>query len=283
MALFPMPVFAILFAVSLLFCCIGFKRFIWFISVGYGLSAAGIGLALIVLQFVYKQFSVAFLLQGVLFVVYGVRLGGFLLIRELKNAGYKAKMQEIGVNAKTPIFVSVFMWLYCGVIYVFQAAGPCYRLANEATAPNAALWIGVAVSAVGIVLEAIADKQKSAQKAKNPNLPAMEGLFKLCRCPNYFGEILFWTGAFVSGIGAVQGTQWIIAVIGYVEIVGVMFSGAKRLETRHIKNYGKLKAYNAYADKTPILIPLLPIYHMTSPEKIAQEEAKKAAKKAAKK
>ena len=278
----PMPVFLILFIVSMVFCCIGFKRFIWFISVGYGLSAAGIGAAMFVMALIRGGSSVIFLIQCLLFVVYGVRLGGFLLARELKNAGYKAKMNEIGVNAKTPIFVSVFMWLYCGAIYLCQAGAACYRFANGFdAAPNAALYIGVAVSAIGIVLEAIADKQKSAQKAKNPKMPAMEGLFKMCRCPNYFGEILFWTGIIISGIGGVKGAQWIIAILGYVEIVGVMFSGAKRLETRHIKNYGSDPAYNAYADKTPILIPLLPIYHMTSAEAIARDEAKKAAKKAA--
>ena len=93
-------------------------------------------------------------------------------------------------------------------------------------------------------MEAVADKQKSEQKDKNPNMAATEGLFKLCRCPNYFGEILFWTGMFVAGFGAVSGLQWIVVIIGYIGIVGVMVSGAKRLETRHIKNYGSLPEYH---------------------------------------
>lgn len=280
MPLFKMPEFAILFAASLLFCCIGFKRFIWFISVGYGLSAAGIGLTLFIMSLVKGETSVIYLIQCVLVIVYGIRLGGFLLARELKNKSYQAKMDSIGMNTKTPIFVSFFMWLYCGFIYVCQAGTACYRLVNGfASQPNAAVYIGVIISAIGIILEAAADKQKSAQKGKNPGMPAMEGLFRLCRCPNYFGEILFWTGVFISGFGAVKGVQWIIAILGYVEIVGVMFSGAKRLETRHIKNYGDKPEYNAYADKTPILIPFLPLYHMTTPEKIKAEEEKKAAKK----
>ena len=63
----------------------------------------------------------------------------------------------------------------------------------------------------GICIEALADKQKSDAKKKNPNKPAMTGLYKYSRCPNYFGEILFWTGAIVSGIGALKGWQWLIA------------------------------------------------------------------------
>lgn len=275
-----MPEFAILFVVSLLFCCIGFKRFVWFMSVGYGLSAAGIGAALLVMALVKGQVSAIYLVSCALLVVYGVRLGGFLLVRELKNKSYQKKMNEIGMNAKTPIFVSAFMWLFCGFLYICQTAPACYRLMNGfAAQPNIWAYIGAVVSAVGIVLEATADKQKSAQKEKNPGMPAMEGLFRLCRCPNYFGEILFWTGVFLSGIGAVKGAQWIVAVFGYIVIFGIMLSGAKRLETRHIKNYGSKPEYNAYADKTPILIPFLPIYHVTTPEKIKAEEAKKAAKK----
>lgn len=279
MPLFKMPEFLILLIVSLALCCIGFKRFVWFMSIGYGLSAAGIGAALLVMALIRGDYSVIFLIQCLLFVIYGIRLGGFLLVRELKNKGYRAKLEEIGANTAPPIFVSIFMWIYCGAIYVCQAAGPCYRFANGfASKPNVCAYIGVAISAIGILLEATADKQKTAQKAKNPDMPAMEGLFKLCRCPNYFGEILFWTGNIISGIGAVQGAQWIVAIIGYVEIVGVMFSGAKRLEKRHIKNYGSKPEYNAYADKTPILIPFLPIYHMVKPG-----EEEKAVKKGGKK
>lgn len=275
MPLFKMPEFFILFIVSLVLCCVGFKRFVWFMSVGYGISAAGIGAALFVMALVKGEYSVIYLIQCLLFVVYGVRLGGFLLVRELKNKNYQSKMNEIGMNAAPPIFVSIFMWIYCGVIYVFQASAPVYRLVNGgAAAPNAFAYIGTVISAAGIILEALSDKQKSAQKAKNPGMPAMEGLFKMCRCPNYFGEILFWTGAFLSGIGIVNGAQWIIAVIGYVEIVFIMFSGAKRLEKRHIKNYGDKPEYNAYADHTPILIPLLPVYHMVKPG----EEDKKSGK-----
>lgn len=273
----------IVFIVSLLMCCMGFKKFVWFMSVGYGLSAAGIGATLLVMSLVRGQYSIIYLVQCVLFVVYGIRLGGFLLIRELKNDKYKAKLAEAGGEAKVPVFVAAVMWIFMGALYVAQASPAFYRLANGlAKAPNTAAYIGTAISAIGIVIEALSDKQKSAQKAKNPNMPAMEGLFKMCRCPNYFGEILFWTGVFVSGIGAVKSTQWVISTIGYVLIVFIMLSGAKRLETRHIKHYGKNAQYIAYADKTPLIIPLIPLYHMTSEEKIAAEEKAKAEKKAKK-
>ena len=265
--------------VSLLLCCIGFYRFVWFMSVGYGVSAAGIGLTMLIMSVAGGQFHWLYALQGVLFIVYGVRLGGFLLLRELKNARYREKMRQVGGDAKVPLFVAVCMWILCGVLYVAQSSGLVYRYFNgAAAAPDILMYIGCAISAAGIVIEATADRQKSAQKLTSPDMPAMKGLYRMCRCPNYFGEMLFWTGVFTSGITVFRGWQWLIAAIGYVAILFIMVSGAKRVEGRHIRNYGSKPEYQAYADHTPILIPLVPLYHMTTPEKLAAEEAAKKAK-----
>lgn len=267
--IFPNAIgFLIISIVSLALCAIGFKKLVWFMSIGYGIATAGIGLTLLIMSLTSGNISFLYIIQCLLLLVYGVRLGGFLLIRELKNEKYKAKLNEIGANTKVPFFAAFVIWVVCAALYVCQTSPAIYRLQNGfSKTTDIAFIIGLVISLAGIIIETVADKQKSAQKEKNPNLPAMEGLFKMCRCPNYFGEILFWTGIFVSGINAVQGTQWIIAICGYVGILGVMISGAKRLETRHIKNYGTLPEYNTYANKTPILIPLLPIYHLVSEKK----------------
>lgn len=265
------------FVVALVCCSIGFKRFIWFMSVGYGLASAGIGLTMLILSLM-KGFNFLFVVQCILFMVYGIRLGGFLLIRELKSESYRKKMNEIGVNMKAPFFASFIMWIMMSVMYVCQSAAPIYRLLNDSS-NNIFLTIGIIISLIGIIIEALSDKQKDEAKKKNPNMPAMDGLYKMCRCPNYFGEMLFWTGSIISGIGALIGKQWIIASVGYVLIIAIMMNGAKRVETRHIKNYGNKKEYNEYADKTPLIIPLIPLYHMTSKEKIMAKEAKKKEKK----
>lgn len=38
--------FLILFIIAMLISSIGFKKFVWFISIGYGFSIAGLGLAM---------------------------------------------------------------------------------------------------------------------------------------------------------------------------------------------------------------------------------------------
>ena len=86
------------------------------------------------------------------------------------------------------------------------------------------------------------------------------GLYRIVRCPNYLGEMIFWTGVLISGIGAVSGWQWIVVAIGYICIILVMFSGARRLEIRQNKNYGADPEYQKYGKTVPILLPFIPLY-----------------------
>ena len=43
-----MHLFLAMLVVALVFSSIGFKKYVWFISIGYGLSVAGIGAALLI-------------------------------------------------------------------------------------------------------------------------------------------------------------------------------------------------------------------------------------------
>jgi steroid 5-alpha reductase family enzyme len=255
----------IFFALSLLVCLCGFKKYVYFMSIGYGFSVAIIGAAMIVMSIIglYPAVSVAHYIQFALFIIYGFRLSGFLLIREIKNAAYRKTLAEAtGDESKMPIFVKVAMWLTMGVLYTAQTSGVAFRLFNGVDA-TVCQWVGIGISAFGILLEAIADQQKSKQKAERPDMVATKQLYKIVRCPNYFGEILFWTGVTVSALDCLQGVgQWITVIIAYILIVFIMFNGAQRLEKRQMARYGDNAEYKAYADKTPIIIPLLPIYHL---------------------
>lgn len=72
--------------------------------------------------------------------------------------------------------------------------------------------------------------------------------------------MIFRTGVVVSAIGAVSGWQWVIVAVGYIGIIFVMFSGARRLEIRQNKNYGKDPEYQKYVKSVPIMVPFIPLY-----------------------
>ncbi len=265
----PWSLLGIILAVCAVLCAVGFYKFVYFLSIGYGFAVAGGGIAIFIMSLINPTSAPVWLLavMAVLFVAYGVRLSGFLLVRELKNASFRktdvakdtlAKNDE----KKMPIFVLITIWVSVAVLYTAQVSPMLFRYVNESSDIILPI-IGVLISVFGLILESIADNQKSAQKKEDPNMVATKGLYKIVRCPNYLGEIIFWTGVFVSGITAYATVgQWIVAVLAYICIVFIMFNGAQRLEKRQMKRYGDDKAYNEYADKTPIIIPLLPIYHL---------------------
>ncbi|MBU3849463.1 MAG: hypothetical protein IAA16_02735 [Candidatus Treponema excrementipullorum] len=65
----------------------GWFKFLYFISVGYGFSVAGCGAVMLVLF--SGRMPPGCLLLCVLLIVYGCRLSGFLLFREIKSASYR--------------------------------------------------------------------------------------------------------------------------------------------------------------------------------------------------
>ena len=259
----------ILYLVCALLCAVGFYKFVYFLSVGYGLAVAGGSIAVLILYLTASSATPLWLvlLQALLFVVYGARLSGFLLIREFKNASFRktsVAKESLAKNdqKKMPVFVLFFIWIFVSALYVMQLSPMLFRWRNASTDLVLPL-IGMAISLGGLLLESAADRQKSAQKKRNPGMVATQGLYRLVRCPNYLGEIIFWTGVFVAGLSTYRGFgQWLFAVLAYAAIVYIMFNGAQRMEKRQMKQYGSKKEYRDYADKTPILLPFLPIYHL---------------------
>ena len=251
--------FWLLFAAAMLISSIGFKNYVWFISLGYGFSIAGEGLLMAILY--GKTLTAGTLICCLLFILYGCRLGGYLAVREFKSASYNKNMTG-EIKTDVPFGVKIAIWVTCAVLYVLQVLPVFYRLHNG-SGTTLWTWIGAAVMLFGIVFESAADIQKNAAKKINPKRFVDTGLYRIVRCPNYLGEILFWTGVFISGVTAyATAGQWITAVLAYICIVFIMFNGAQRLEKRQMARYGDDPAYNEYANKTPIIIPLLPIYHL---------------------
>ena len=249
----------IVLAVSLAAALVGFHNYIWFFSVGYGLAIAVIGAALAI--GFRGSINLPELLVCILLIVYGLRLAGYLLIREIKSPAYRKLLNpEIERSKRMPVGVKIALWLVCGLLYCLMTSPIYFRLNNGAPA-DFMLWTGFAVMVCGVILESIADLQKTAAKKKNSHRFVDTGLFRIVRCPNYLGELLIWTGMLLTGTTAMKGIlQWALALSGYVLIVWVMFSGARRLEIRQDKNYGNDPEYQRYVRTVPVILPLVPLY-----------------------
>lgn len=247
-----------------LVCCIssaiGFYKFVYFMSIGYGLAIAASSLTML-LQ--YKD-SVTLLasMLCLLYIAYGLRLSSFLLIRELKQKAYRAMISKEFGDKPMPFFVKMVIWLACSSLYVAQISPVLYRLENRKEAFASAV-VGILIMLFALVLETIADRQKAKAKVHDPQRFCSTGLYRWVRCPNYLGEVLFWTGSLISGFGAlITGLQYIVAISGYLLLVYVMLSGAKRLEKRQNLRYQKDEEYQRYVQNTPILFPFIKLYSL---------------------
>jgi steroid 5-alpha reductase family enzyme len=63
--------------------------------------------------------------------------------------------------------------------------------------------------------------------------PCNAGVFSACRHPNYLGEVLFWSGAWMAGVSAYSSWQhWACSGLGLAGILGIMLGATQRLEKK---------------------------------------------------
>jgi steroid 5-alpha reductase family enzyme len=120
---------------------------------------------------------------------------------------------------------------------------------------------GAAVWLVGLLIEAVADAQKAAFRAKEENRGRFvaSGLWRYSRHPNYFGEMLVWWGLFVYTVPVLHGAAFAV-VIGpvFITLLLLFVSGIPPLERSADQKYGSDAAYRDYKRRTSILVPLPP-------------------------
>ena len=248
----------IIFIAVLIICLLGFKKYIWFISLGYGFSISIIGIMLLILF--RKVLNTSYIIASIVLICYGIRLGGFLAFRELKNSSYNKKIKnEIKEGKNMSLLIKIMLWISCSILYILMTSPVIYRFVNNSR-NDTCFTIGIIIASFGIIIESISDYQKNKSKKQNPNRFCDSGLFRIVRCPNYLGELIVWLGIFISGFTSLINWQWLISTIGFIGIVYIMFSGARRLELRQDRTYKNDEEYRKYIKKTPILIPLIPLY-----------------------
>ncbi|MFV0408109.1 MAG: DUF1295 domain-containing protein [Propioniciclava sp.] len=256
-----MPVmWGTLLGVAALVTALGFIKPVWFVSVGYGYTIAALAATTAVLG--WADLTVASVTHLVLLFAWGVRLSTFLVIRE-RQASYQQRPDAIE-SAGTRWGIRFVSWIGVALLYLAMFSPAVYVPSgdSEPTGTGAVVrWIGLAVLAVGLVIEVTADAQKQAAKRAEPSAFVRTGLFSWVRSPNYLGEILVWVGNLVAGAALLtDGWSLGIAVTGVLLLVLIMIGATRRLEWVQGRRYGDQEAFQSYIRTVPVLIPWVPIY-----------------------
>jgi steroid 5-alpha reductase family enzyme len=245
---------------------LGFKRVEYFVSLGY---AASITAQAIAFPLLYRDTIRDFaLLQSGLLLAYGLRLGIFIALRERVPSFQKQQAENTARGARVGGMLKVAIWVSVSVFYVLLFLPVLLTMSAQAGGlALASAPVGVVLMATGLGLEACADWQKSRFKKQNPSRFCDVGLYSVVRFPNYFGEMVFWLGVWVSATPTYRTLPaWVLGSLGFLFIELVMVGAGRRLELKQSKSYGSDPTFEAYSRKVPILFPLLPIFSLRSPK-----------------
>lgn len=187
--------------ICLLISALGFRKTVWFVSIGYTASIVGLCLA------TYSYFNVELklfnLLQIGALLIWGIRLGYFLVKREWNSHYVEAVKSQTDASQGVAWYGKLGIWVSVAILYVIMFA-PSLIAVGEVRILEAYtdwfIWTGICIMFLGIGLESIADRQKSQFKKGSPKAFCNTGLYTWVRCPNYLGEILVWVGNYICAV-----------------------------------------------------------------------------------
>ena len=119
--------------------------------------------------------------------------------------------------------------------------------------------IGLFIWLIALIFETTADIEKLIfnTKPKNKGKWINDGLWRLSRHPNYFGEILIWVGIYIYSLDALNSFEAFVALLSPLTIFVLLryISGVPILEANADKKWGENPQYIEYKNKTNLLIP----------------------------
>jgi len=184
---------------------------------------------------------------------WSVRLASFLFMR-ISRAGKDGRFDNIK-NRPRRFFLA---WTLQGLWVLLTAACALAVITGGNREPLGVIgYIGIAVWAIGILIEIIADQQKTAFRANPDNQGKFikTGLWAWSRHPNYFGEIVLWTGMAIIAIPVLEGWQWATLISPvFVTFLLTKVSGVPMLEEAANERWGGQDDYEAYKKNTPVLV-----------------------------
>lgn len=224
----------------------------------YDLTGSITYISVVILSTILSRKMDAHTLIILVFVmIWAARLGTFLFKRVMA-AGEDRRFREIKKSFAR--FLSA--WTLQALWVTFTLAAALAAITSLRSIPlDAFAAIGSLLWIAGFSIEVIADYQKSKFKADLANKGKFirSGIWAWSRHPNYFGEIILWSGVAIIALPVLRGWQWVTLISPlFVTLLLTRISGVPMLERRADEKWGGQADYEEYKMNTPVLIPMPP-------------------------
>ena len=206
---------------------------------------------------VSSELDVRATLVAAMVLFWSLRLATFLF-RRISRDGKDSRFDNIK-NRPLRFFMA---WTVQGLWVLLTAAAALAIITGGVREPLGAVGVaGIVVWLIGIAIEIMADRQKSMFRSNPDNAGKFinVGLWAWSRHPNYFGEIVLWTGMAIVAVPVLQGWQWATLISPvFVTFLLTRVSGIPLLEAKADERWGDQDDYEEYKRRTPVLIPSPP-------------------------
>ena len=200
----------------------------------------------------FTNLNVANIAIVLLISLWAIRLGSFLFMR-IHHDGEDKRFRSIKPSASQFFMTWTLQGLWVSLCSMCALTAIS---SNTGIVTNAFFYIGLALFILGFSIEVMADMEKSAFKAiqENKDKFITTGLWARSRHPNYFGEIVLWTGIAVISFSSLQGLQYLTLISPiFTYLLLVYVSGVRMLEARGDLKWGDDPEYQEYKKRTPVL------------------------------
>ncbi|QMS84654.1 DUF1295 domain-containing protein [Candidatus Xianfuyuplasma coldseepsis] len=119
-------------------------------------------------------------------------------------------------------------------VIVFISLYPLYFIWTNTINSPMYVYIGALIMIGGAMISYVADHQRRIHKLQHPNQSIRTGLWQYSRHPNYFGEVFFWFGIYISSVSVGVALS---PIVGFVSMVALFnFYSVPKMEDKLLQN-----------------------------------------------
>lgn len=193
--------------------------------------------------------------------IWGVRLSYRIIKRNWgkpEDFRYQNWRKEWGKHAVILAFFRVFM-IQALINFTVGSASYIAIRYNQFSFDEplllAIVILGLLISLTGLFFEVVGDEQLRRHIQKGERKLMKTGLWSMTRHPNYFGEILIWSGLYIAGIATASIVGYLyygLLIVSPLIMSAVLIKISTPLLEKHMSKYD---GWDTYTKETPMIFP----------------------------